>query len=164
MAIYASYGKWKYSAAVLRLRVEAVVARVRELRSKENGHFDVVVLSGTSGTWLGAALQMHPQWPSGLPIVLVRKSSESSHGSTVEGRVETALLVDDFVCSGETVRRVDEALQTYAGIHLMGVLSHCYLGDDPAAPLYVKAEVTAYSAGWTAKTIPTYAAVGASCD
>lgn len=130
--LYGCYGHWKYTRSSLKAVVGATVKAVHELlKDPQVPVFDGVCLSGTSGTWLGAALQLHQDWPEHLPVVLVRKAKESSHGSRVEGvaSVSRLLLIDDFVSSGETALRVRDTLKDYS-IGLVAVLEHAGLVDE----------------------------------
>lgn len=129
MELSSGYSPWKYDKKVVRERADDVVDAVQELRGALA--FDCVVLSGTSGVWLGGILQAHAAWPDELAIVLCRKDGEGSHGPLVEGGRRhghnRAVLVDDFVSSGTTARRVLGTLADQAEIELVGVIQHHYI-------------------------------------
>jgi hypothetical protein len=120
--ISAGYGKWKYN----KNDIKNVVSGILNVMHKGVYHgeaFDCIALSGSSGVWLGAILQQ--DMPDNIAVLLVRKESEKSHGSLVEGdpsKVCTrALFIDDFTCTHETERRVTRALQQY-GVKVVGSL------------------------------------------
>lgn len=140
MSVYASYGSWKYKPSQVRARADAIVEALPELRCMHDIQFDAVVLTGSSGTWLGGILQAHPAWPEELPVILCRKEGEASHGPMFEGElcgktVRRLLLVDDFVASGNTVRRVHDSWRKHCeGDGVVAVLEHARLVDEYDAP------------------------------
>jgi len=72
-----------------------------------------IAVRGKSGVAMGFAASMF----AGLPIVTVRKPGESSHGETIEGpRIDLVryLILDDFVSSGHTIRRIESELNEHA--------------------------------------------------
>lgn len=100
--------------------------KVQQRRVKLATHHDC-------GIWLAGHLLEF-----GVPVVLVRKPGETPHGHEVEGPSSTnigrVLIVDDFVASGNTIRRMAGTL-TMADIHVVGVLEHslnCW--NEPLAP------------------------------
>lgn len=121
----------KYAAPIVR-QYASIAADNIQLRMRETGA-DTVVVQGTSGVSVGfAALMLHD-----FPLVMVRKPDENSHGSPVEGpqyhKVKRYIILDDFVDSGETVRRIAAKLNLLAdnsGVarpECVGVL--CYKRD-----------------------------------
>lgn len=80
---------------------------------KELG-FDAVAFSGSSG----AALAFHLAIAHKIPIIYVRKEDEQSHGypvecnfgNTTQHHIKKYLIVDDFVGSGNTIRRIVRAI------------------------------------------------------
>jgi orotate phosphoribosyltransferase len=86
----------------------SVRSAARKLRGLD---FDYIIMTGVSGITFGAALCY---CMDKAPIV-VRKTKESSHASyMVEGyptnRDFSAIIVDDFVCTGDTIRRIDSEI------------------------------------------------------
>jgi adenine/guanine phosphoribosyltransferase-like PRPP-binding protein len=81
-----------------------------------------LIVSGTSGVWLGAVLTLRQD----LPVVIVRKPGEDSHGGVVEGDcyASNGVIVDDFVSSGATVDRIADALDRHGRISVAGVIEH----------------------------------------
>ena len=75
---------------------------------------DAIVVSGNSGISIGHAALMLIEFP----LVLVRKHKDNSHGDSVEGplnhELRKFLILDDFVCSGATVRNICDALYSRA--------------------------------------------------
>lgn len=106
------YGDWKYSRTNLVAKMDHLKRLVPMIM--ERHHLDGVVLHGSSGVWLGAALVLEKVLPSHAGLFLVRKPGEQSHGNIVEGDGDTEatklLMLDDFVSSGETIRRVQQLI------------------------------------------------------
>ena len=120
--IDSGYSPYKYNPAKLQKLVPAIVARLRSMQQYK--WFDCIALSGSSGTWLGGmlvcALEQH-----NIGVILVRKPGENSHGAIVESNnnYKECVFVDDFVSSGATYKRVQEALAEY-GVHCNRILEH----------------------------------------
>lgn len=72
---------------------------------------DAIIVQGKSGIALAFATLMLIDFP----IIVVRKRNESTHGSPIEGTegvdVQRYLILDDFISSGNTVRRIVEQLR-----------------------------------------------------
>lgn len=122
-----SYGEWKYDKVELQRRIDYVLENLpRVLEIAEAGS---VALQGTSGVWLARDLVM-----AGFQVLLVRKPGEDSHGRPIEGdgrfHHNRALLLDDFVASGQTASRVYKALINH-GVTLVGVLEHVGASEGP---------------------------------
>jgi len=67
--------------------------------------FTHMVCTGISGQSVG--------WPisfiTGIPLVVIRKALEKSHGSRIVGQsglCSKYIIIDDFISSGETIERV----------------------------------------------------------
>jgi len=129
--IYASYGDWKYHKQSVQVRTEEIVRTLDEMAAVGVGarQFEVkgIALSGSSGVWLGGLLS----YKLNIPVFLVRKPGEGSHGPLVEGidktmKTNKLVLIDDFIASGSTVKRVDDALKEY-GYELEACLMHGHL-------------------------------------
>ena len=93
-----------YSQAKVRKKAKFAAHAISELMARTNA--DSVVVYGNSGVSCGfAALMYH-----NFNLVLLRKDNDNSHGSPIEGpeghEVRRYLILDDFISSGETVRRV----------------------------------------------------------
>jgi hypothetical protein len=154
-----SYSEWKYDRKALRERVAAIHEAIADpLLVKLTQPFDAIVLTGSSGTWLGSMLACTLD----VPVVLCRKDGERSHGPVFESRdttrVKRLLLVDDFVATGDTVRRVCTQWTDYAALRagsdedeyaIVGVLQHGHLlqrgnlygeGETPGG-LYVERHI-----------------------
>lgn len=82
-----------------------------ELKQRE-GTYDFVAVTGQSGMSVAfAALMLRD-----FPLIVVRKG-ESTHGEMIEGRAETMgryIVVDDFICSGQTMRNINRELKKWA--------------------------------------------------
>jgi orotate phosphoribosyltransferase len=89
------------------LRKNIREARKQLKMARENGiKFDVIVVTGISGIAFGTLLS----YLEHIPLLIIRKEEESSHGLNLEGYLpeqgDTVLWIDDFICGGSTGRRV----------------------------------------------------------
>lgn len=75
------------------------------------GKFDALAFQGVSG----ASVAFPLSFDLGIPIIAVRKKNENSHGRFVEGPcgVKKYAIIDDFICSGDTVLRIIESIQRW---------------------------------------------------
>jgi orotate phosphoribosyltransferase len=126
------YAAWKFDKNKLAQRLEAAEAGLA--RAAEDGLYvkgkTLLAVIGTSGSWL-APLMLQ----AGHRVALVRKPGDSSHGSDVEAAESgpvterpKAVLLDDFIATGDTVRNAAAALWNL-GIPLVAVVTH----DDTAS-------------------------------
>lgn len=79
-----------------------------------------VVATGLSGVTVAYALYL----TRGVPVTFVRKPDESTHGLPLEGWqiAPYYVILDDFVATGYTVRRIDD--QLCENHRLLCVLAH----------------------------------------
>lgn len=86
---------------------QSVMGVVRALRAVK-GEFDAIAVRGVSGSTVGAAAA----FVLGKPLVVVRKPEQSHSRNYVEGlkRVGGYVIVDDFIDTGATVRKVVEEM------------------------------------------------------
>lgn len=97
---------------------------------------EVVVFSGLSGLLAGPYVAKS----LGLRYAIVRKSTEVSHAEyTVEGWLSSRyMFVDDFICSGDTLRRVHEkysqAYRAATGSKSAPKLYAMFLWSDSSRP------------------------------
>lgn len=105
------YSGAQYCPAQLRKRAKHLAVRIPELMKQTGAQ--AIVVTGKSGISLAFATLMLIDFP----LVVVRKEEENAHGSSVEGLdgvdVDKYLILDDFVASGATVRRVVDKLERY---------------------------------------------------
>lgn len=102
-ALYSGgYSEHQYSAAALRDKAQLVAAAIPRLLKKFDA--DCIVVTGKSGHSVAFAALMLIDYP----LCVVRKESDQSHGTSVEGpdglQVNRYIILDDFVASGTTVR------------------------------------------------------------
>lgn len=75
---------------------------------------DAVAYSGSSG----AALAFYLAYRYHLSVIYVRKDKEDSHGNKVEcnavGPIRKYLIVDDFISTASTIRRIIESIDEIA--------------------------------------------------
>lgn len=121
---YASYSEAQYDHERLR-----TVARLCAAWFRKHAYmYDGVVLHGKSGLSIGFATAMLMD----LPIIVVRKDGENSHGSDIEShgnrevrtdRPYRWILLDDFIASGATLQRVARKFDRF--LTRAGVQSEC---------------------------------------
>ena len=83
----------------------------RELEKRRDS-YDFVACTGQSGMSVSFAALMWYEFP----LVVVRKG-ERTHGNMIEGdaeRIGRYIVVDDFVASGDTMRRINRELCEWA--------------------------------------------------
>jgi len=89
-------------------RMQNASGLFEKIRAKHN--FQAIAFTGSSGSAIGFLLGVAHQ----IPLIYVRKDKEESHGWPVEynGKVDVKryLIVDDFVATGSTVRRIVNAI------------------------------------------------------
>ena len=139
------YAAWKFSRNEIRTILDKLIPGLAAAR--EALRADCLLVSGTSGSWLGASLVLHQE----LPVILVRKPSENSHGYNVEGPnggFERGIFIDDLVATGGTVRNVVRALDNAGtGISVVGVV--VYKPDSDGDTVLVKdAYIPVRQWGW----------------
>jgi adenine/guanine phosphoribosyltransferase-like PRPP-binding protein len=92
--------------------------------------YDTIVFSGSSGTLIGPILALRLE----KEMVLVRKEDDENHsGNNVEGFDGTKkyIIVDDFVDSGATVKRIQRKMHVFAPkAKCLGVVSVQELDDE----------------------------------
>ena len=127
-----NYGWTELSPDQLSIRIKESAKQIVEL--KEKLKFDAVAFSGSSG----AAIAFYLTIEHNIPIIYARKDNEKSHGTIIEGNKHTKgikkyLIVDDFVCSGDTIRHIHKQISTFCSANdmtcpkLAGV--YCYMSS-----------------------------------
>lgn len=108
---YASKYSQESVKSYARAAAKAIPILMRELDA------DTVVVSGNSGISIAHAALMLTDFP----LVLCRKAKDNSHGSLIEGvsghRINRFIVLDDFVSSGATVKRICSTLRAQATKH-----------------------------------------------
>ncbi len=106
------YG-WTTRNPMMLTRRLQVAAKKLEIIKTDTG-FDSIAVAGSSGAVPGAILAIALQ----VPLIFVRKRDDNGHGATVEcmGRhyAKKYIILDDFICSGGTVRRIYTQIQKEA--------------------------------------------------
>jgi adenine/guanine phosphoribosyltransferase-like PRPP-binding protein len=87
--------------------LDETIRRIETALRPYEGRFDTIVVSGLSGV-IPAAIYAHLH---GKQIAIVRKLNDTTHGRPFEGSDYFALgspyvVLDDFVASGRTMRRI----------------------------------------------------------
>jgi orotate phosphoribosyltransferase-like protein len=95
----------------VKLFVKVVDRAVKTLTAfRKKNHFDAIAFTGTSGAALAYPLSIKMK----VPLICVRKSVKDNHyGSKLEGCINarTYIIVDDFICSGSTMRKIEKAVK-----------------------------------------------------
>jgi hypoxanthine-guanine phosphoribosyltransferase len=124
----ASYGEWKFSPKQIRARAQAVAACAQKLLDEHEAN--AYVVRGSSGTFMAGPVQMLAD----VNFLYVRKHGEQSHGYPIEGRgdskinIRRAIVLDDFVSSGDTVLAIKHELGT-RGVLVVAALLHHAAGE-----------------------------------
>lgn len=103
MEISSSYLSEVYDPQTLRELAERTAQQVKNIRV--GAPFDALAFTGLSG----AALSFPVSLLANVPLLAVRKDGDGTHASTsLEGpiKVNTYMILDDLVASGNTVRRI----------------------------------------------------------
>ena len=101
--------------------------------------FDAIAFTGSSGAAMAFPLMAELK----IPIIYVRKPRESSHGGKIEYTSDVTinryLIVDDFIDSGSTVKRVHKKIAEWSKEHqcaapeCVGVFLYCLDGSSVEA-------------------------------
>lgn len=119
MSIYNSYtGKDTDDIAAITFKAAA------ELRY-DGYRYDSIAVTGISGLIIGAPLSILV----GKPLVVIRKGNDKEYAHSVrhpgiEDVGKRYLFVDDFISTGETMRRVENALSRVA--RMVGTYEYDY--------------------------------------
>jgi adenine/guanine phosphoribosyltransferase-like PRPP-binding protein len=90
--------------------------RIKEIIETVKYHglqFDFIAVSGMSGALLSGALSIH----FGVPVVVIRKDNDNSHGRPVEVvwdfplKGKPYIIIDDGIASGKTICRIISELE-----------------------------------------------------
>ena len=89
------------------VKYRKLVAHVGEnvVRLKEHYGFDAIAFTGASGSAMAYPISVLTD----IPLIYVRKDGENCHGDKIEGtpiNVKKYAIIDDFISSGATMRRI----------------------------------------------------------
>ena len=92
------------------------VTRTEQALTRYRDRFDVIVVSGVSGIVVGAPVAL----ALGIPLIVVRKD-EDKNAHHLGGEIinvrdlmrQRYLIVDDFVCSGRTVKFIQDKIANH---------------------------------------------------
>lgn len=129
-----------YSKKYLKVLPQAV-KEVRSLRRKLG--FDAIAFTGSSG----AALAFPLSFLLELPLIHVRKGRSHYYGGAIEGTISSKryLIVDDFIESGSTIRRIIRKIDSALNNQAQPVGVYLYVNDNREDEFVYKT-----------KTIPVY--------
>jgi len=106
------YGWMGRHPADLAILLKEAVAAFGRLRQSVD--IQAIAYTGSSGAAIAFPLAIAYE----LPVIYVRKPNEESHGCNVEcnytEELENYVIVDDFICSGDTARRIREKIKERA--------------------------------------------------
>lgn len=114
--------------------LEKILAEAEARLRPRAADYDVIAFMGVSGALVAPPLALR----LGKPMAVVRKRAEESHSlrdaeGAVPGELGRVLVVDDFVRTGETVRRVQAGLEKQWGLEGGRVVAvYCYMGVNGA--------------------------------
>ena len=114
-----------YTPVKLKQVVRRVNKNLRHLIAKKEVQFDGIAFTGSSG----AAIAFPLSYAAGWKILHVRKTRDD-HGLPIEshGFFHKVVIIDDFISSGATMRRVLESLNTY-GLKCTGIMLYNMRGN-----------------------------------
>lgn len=127
MGLFVSSGGYTahmYNHAKLKRNAERLAKLIPHAMERTGAQ--CIAVTGKSGQALAFATLMLIDFP----LVVVRKENESSHGSDVEGdtrkTVNKYLILDDFIESGNTCKRIEDKLRAWAmgQIECVGVIEY----------------------------------------
>lgn len=100
-----------FLSAIVSPQRQELVESAKRVLGPRTGEFDAIVVRGMSGAVGGSLIA----YALDKPLVVVRKTTEPSHGSLVEFNntklfPPRLLIVDDFVCTGKTVDEIVKAV------------------------------------------------------
>jgi len=106
---YGWMGRHPVDLAILLKEAVAAFGRLRQ-----SVDIQAIAYTGSSGAAIAFPLAIAYE----LPVIYVRKPNEESHGCNVEcnytEELENYVIVDDFICSGDTARRIREKIKERA--------------------------------------------------
>ena len=106
---YNGYSHVQYSATERKVIVQRLINYLPSVM--EYIKADSIAVTGKSGISFMFALLEHID----IPFMTIRKPGENCHGETIEGTLDhnfqRYLILDDFVDSGDTVRRIISTLE-----------------------------------------------------
>jgi orotate phosphoribosyltransferase len=106
------YGWTNLTPKIFTERMQLVVKKLAEIKAKTP--FQAIAFCGSSGAAAayiaGVALQ--------VPVIYVRKPKETAHGSNLESnatkQIKSYVIVDDFICSGNTIDHIINKIRLYS--------------------------------------------------
>ena len=108
MEIRTDYLPCVFDPVEFRGAVNKAIGQLTEFR--KDTPFDAIAFTGVSG----AAMAFPLSFALGIPLLCVRKGGENSHSPyKVEGdyAARRYVIVDDFISTGNTMRRIQEDLE-----------------------------------------------------
>lgn len=99
-----------YNISNFAVMIERLIPSAQQMR-REVG-FDTIAFQGTSGAAAAYILAKELY----VPLICIRKEDDKSHYARDNGLFEGSLdakryiIVDDFICSGSTVRRIENVI------------------------------------------------------
>lgn len=107
-----SYGWTCLQPPVMTKRFMEAASVVGKAHKKHK--FDAIAFTGSSGASLGFVLGI----AMGIPVIYVRKKEEKTHGNVIEsntrGNIRKYIIVDDFICTGNSIRRVIDQIDQFS--------------------------------------------------
>jgi adenine/guanine phosphoribosyltransferase-like PRPP-binding protein len=110
--ISSSYGWTSFPPSTFAARMDNASKDIKKLHKKLK--FDSLAFTGSSGAALAFIISARLH----IPIIYVRKVREKSNGNKIESNahaeIKSYLIVDDFISSGATVRRIHREITDHA--------------------------------------------------
>lgn len=120
--LYTGYSDTLFNPQRLREAAQLALDKVKRVEHELAEPIHIAV-TGKSGIAMAFAMSMIGD----VNIVTIRKTNETSHGSKIEGfgALGKYIVLDDFVDSGQTVRRVVNELNDFAASRSAGHKPEC---------------------------------------
>jgi adenine/guanine phosphoribosyltransferase-like PRPP-binding protein len=107
------------------------IASKKIAKFREKHPFDAIAFTGTSGAALAYPLSINLK----LPLICVRKTLDGNHyNRELEGvtNARTYLIVDDFIASGNTIRKITKTIDKNSGAKPAGIFLYSARGATGA--------------------------------
>jgi orotate phosphoribosyltransferase len=113
-------------------RAREMYKRAKLALKKYKGQYDSIAFMGMSGALIAVPIAQSLR----KPLIMVRKNIKDCHSRcTVEGNIacKNYIIIDDLICSGDTVKRVQKKIFEWAPrAHCVGVLEVNYISEHYA--------------------------------
>lgn len=107
-----------FNVKSFRITINTAIKAIKKFEKKTP--FEAIAFSGVSG----AAIAFPLSYLLNKPLLCVRKSTEDTHSADLIEGCDNApryIIVDDFIASGETIRRIKKEIKNRTKGELVGI-------------------------------------------